>query len=308
MKRYIIFFLLIFALHSAYAQNVTIDGLKYYLYADTHVANIDWRNAWVGELDIPSEIQHNGETFTVNSMAAGAFYHCVELTRVMIPKTIDHIVNHVLSDDPNIGGAISPFYMNPFWGCTTLVSIEVDENNPSMRSVEGALFSKDGSSLYCYPIGKRQEAYTIPDGVEWIGGNAFSLNQYLTTLTIPSSIKHIYNDAISYCSKLKDVYCYADNVPTTNYDAFMECPIASATLHVPAGSVSLYKSTAPWSCFGNIVAISDGGTSIKAYSGNKPLSPIYDLSGRKIDSSLFTLHSSLKRGLYIQNGKKVAVK
>ena len=35
---------------------------------------------------------------------------------------------------------------------------------------------------------------------------------------------------------------------------------------------------------------------------------IYDLSGRKIDSSLFTLHSSLKKGLYIQNGKKVAVK
>ena len=34
----------------------------------------------------------------------------------------------------------------------------------------------------------------------------------------------------------------------------------------------------------------------------------YDLSGRKIDSSIFTLRSSLKRGIYIQNGKKVAVK
>ena len=34
---------------------------------------------------------------------------------------------------------------------------------------------------------------------------------------------------------------------------------------------------------------------------------IYDLSGRKIDSSLFTLHSSLKKGLYIVNGKKVAI-
>ena len=33
---------------------------------------------------------------------------------------------------------------------------------------------------------------------------------------------------------------------------------------------------------------------------------IYDLSGRKINSSFFTLHSSFKRkGLYIQNGKKV---
>jgi hypothetical protein len=35
---------------------------------------------------------------------------------------------------------------------------------------------------------------------------------------------------------------------------------------------------------------------------------IYDLSGRKIDSSLFTLHSSLKRGLYIKDGKKIIVK
>ena len=34
---------------------------------------------------------------------------------------------------------------------------------------------------------------------------------------------------------------------------------------------------------------------------------IYDLSGRKIDSSSFTLHSSLKKGLYIVNGKKVVI-
>ena len=304
MNRYVIFFLAIIAIHSAYAQNVTIDGLKYYLYTDTYVADIDWRNTWRGELDIPSKIQYNGETYTVNGMAAGAFYHCVELTRVMIPKTIDHIVNHVLSDDPNIGGAISPFYMNPFWGCTTLESIEVDEDNPSMRSIGGILFSKDGSSLYCYPTGKRQEAYIIPDGVEWIGGHAFSQNQHLTTLTIPGSIKHIYNDAISYCSKLKNVYCHADNVPATNSDAFMECPIGSATLHVPAGSVDLYKTTAPWSGFGNIVTISEGETSIKAYSDNKPLGLFYDLSGRKIANG----QRPMAKGLYIVNGKKVMIK
>ena len=32
---------------------------------------------------------------------------------------------------------------------------------------------------------------------------------------------------------------------------------------------------------------------------------VYDLSGRRFDSSFFTHHSSLKRGLYILNGKKV---
>ena len=34
---------------------------------------------------------------------------------------------------------------------------------------------------------------------------------------------------------------------------------------------------------------------------------VYDLGGRKIDSSLFILHSSLKKGIYIVNGKKIIV-
>ena len=34
---------------------------------------------------------------------------------------------------------------------------------------------------------------------------------------------------------------------------------------------------------------------------------VYDLGGRKIDSSLFTLHSSLKKGVYIQEGIKKAM-
>ena len=35
-------------------------------------------------------------------------------------------------------------------------------------------------------------------------------------------------------------------------------PIENATLHVPAGSVELYKQTSPWSGFGKIVALTEG--------------------------------------------------
>ena len=35
---------------------------------------------------------------------------------------------------------------------------------------------------------------------------------------------------------------------------------------------------------------------------------VYDLTGRRVNSSLFTPHSSLKKGLYIVNGKKTVVK
>jgi hypothetical protein len=60
--------------------------------------------------------------------------------------------------------------------------------------------------------------------------------------------------AFSYCSKLSDVYCYAEEVPTTESNAFSSSPIGTATLHVPAGSVDSYK-TAPWNGFANIVAL-----------------------------------------------------
>ena len=59
------------------------------------------------------------------------------------------------------------------------------------------------------------------------------------------------------------------------------------------------------------LVLKDNPNGIESLTPNPSLregGAIYDLSGRKIDSSLFTLHSSLKRGLYIQNGKKIIVK
>ena len=272
MKKIILLFLLaILQPVWASAEDITIDGLNYYLYLDSHKAALR-EGTWTGELNIPSEIEYNEEAFVVNSMCLHAFVYSPNITKVKIPKTLVEILHYYpydLGDDEEpITGEGNPIYMNPFPECTALESIEVDEENPSLKSVDGVLYSQDGvgeyyygyntycgTGLYCYPKGKKQEAYAIPESVEWIGGNAFSHNQYLTTLTIPSSIKHICYDAISYCSNLKDVYCKAENVPTAWDNAFKETPISSATLHVPAGSVDKYKATSPWKDFGTIVGI-----------------------------------------------------
>ena len=61
--------------------------------------------------------------------------------------------------------------------------------------------------------------------------------------------------AFQNCSNLTDVYCYAEKVPNTNSDAFYNSPVASATLHVPEGSLEAYKATSPWSEFGTIVSL-----------------------------------------------------
>ena len=57
------------------------------------------------------------------------------------------------------------------------------------------------------------------------------------------------------CRNLTDVYCYAESVPEINY-AFVDVQ-KNATLHVPAASISAYKTAKQWKDFGTIVAISE---------------------------------------------------
>lgn len=76
----------------------------------------------------------------------------------------------------------------------------------------------------------------------------------LTKITIGNGVTSIGDRAYG-CSELLDVYCYAENVPSTGSDAFSSSPIQNATLHVSAASIESYKATSPWSGFGKIVAL-----------------------------------------------------
>ena len=59
---------------------------------------------------------------------------------------------------------------------------------------------------------------------------------------------------------MKDVYCYAEKVPSTDSYAFSSSIYSNAILHVPAASIENYKSTEPWSSFGTIKALSQAMT------------------------------------------------
>ena len=96
---------------------------------------------------------------------------------------------------------------------------------------------------------------TIPSSVTTIGNYAFGNCTSLSSVTIGSSVTSIGNRAFRGCTGLTDIYCYAENVPSTESSAFDNSSIASATLHVPAGSVEAYRTTAPWSSFGTAVPI-----------------------------------------------------
>ena len=99
---------------------------------------------------------------------------------------------------------------------------------------------------------------TIPESVTIIDDSAFKACSALISIIIPNGVTSIGKLAFAGCSNLTNVYCYAENVPETrSIDVFKATPVASATLHVPAGSVEKYKAASPWNEFGNIVASAD---------------------------------------------------
>ena len=90
-----------------------------------------------------------------------------------------------------------------------------------------------------------------------IGDWAFSDCRSLTSVTIPNSVKSIGYYAFAYCENIENVYCYAEEVPSTDFNAFYDANIESATLYVPASAIEAYKTTEPWSVFGTIKAIEE---------------------------------------------------
>ena len=93
-----------------------------------------------------------------------------------------------------IGGAYRDSYVYT-------ISNEDDIYNICKRYIDlnGVLFEKpdlkNGAKLLFYPVGRKDESYVIPDGVEQIGYVAFENAKNLKTVTIPESVVKIGNNA-----------------------------------------------------------------------------------------------------------------
>ena len=141
---------------------------------------------------------------SVRSIGDNVFYNCGSLTSVMIPNRVT-----------SIG-------YNAFSYCGSLTRIAVDENNSNYKSIDGNLYSKDGTTLMQYAIGKTETSITIPDNVTSIESCAFSDCCSLTSITIPDSVTNIGYEAFYNCTALKSV-TIGNGVESIGVFAFGDC-------------------------------------------------------------------------------------
>ena len=82
--------------------------------------------------------------------------------------------------------------------------INVNTSNGQFQSINGVLFSKNGTLLIQFPAGKSGD-YVVPSSVTDIRSSAFIQCRGLKSVRIPSSVESIKSYAFRNCSSLSDV-------------------------------------------------------------------------------------------------------
>ncbi len=161
----------------AMAERVEVGGLWYELSGAT--ATVDkytTGDKYNGAIVIPAEIEHNGRTYKVTSIAVEAFWDCDGLTSVTIPGSVTSIGNRAFQD------------------CDNLTSVTISEGVETIGLQ--AFYSCD-----------LLESLTIPSSVTYIDSFAFEHCHALKTLTFAGDTPPVFNSeqVIAFCRVLEKI-------------------------------------------------------------------------------------------------------
>ncbi len=164
---------------------------------------------------------------SVTNIGNKAFDYCTSLTSITIPDSVTSIGNYAFYDcdsltSVTIPDSVTSIGYRAFSGCSSLTAINCSSGNTNYLSQDGVLFNNNKTELICYPAGKSESSYTIPDSVTSIGDSAFQGCSSLKSVTIPDSVTSIGSSAFLGCSGLTSV-TIPDSVTSIGSSVFYGC-------------------------------------------------------------------------------------
>lgn len=180
-------------------NNSSLEGLEFEVVNDQYHVMGKGRDD-VGAVIIPSTY----EGTAVTAIGPEAFMNNENITYIYIPESVTTISEIALMS------------------CTSLLYIDVSEDNECFKSVDGVLYSKDGSQLIRYPLGRDKASYSIPEGVEVIAPQAFRDAEKLLEVMIGNDVTTIGDYSFAFCTQMTGVYI-PEGVETIGFGAFYGC-------------------------------------------------------------------------------------
>ena len=193
-----------------------------------------------------SSIEYLTIPFGVTTIEKNAFSDCRDLTEIQISGSVTKIGINVFSGCKklkkilassvgNIEPLLSPQYQALVTPMPLSDQIDIDYDELQDR------YSPDGATLLRCP--KHTIKYTIPEGVEKIGKNAFAGCKILDSVVIPKTITEIGIGAFSGCEQITRILL-PESIESIGQNAFYDSKDLKE-IYIPNGSKDKFEKLLP---------------------------------------------------------------
>ncbi len=277
MKKISLLFCALCALAMTGKAQTYIDNIAYDYYGSGSsryaVVTNNYMTGYEGDIVIPDTIEIDGDKYPVTAIGTYAFEYAHDLTSVTLPNTIKVIYGEAFHEcyklrSINLPEGLEQIMQDAFWDCQSLTELTLPstlkrieayafEGCYSLRTInfpesleyaDGFLFQGDtlsapvyNSKYFAHFPPNYATSYTVPDGIVTILDGAFQDAESLTSVTLPSSVKYIKNDAFNGTGLT--AITLPEGVETIGSQAFLGTNIAS--LHLPASLTYIEPNAIP---------------------------------------------------------------
>ena len=217
---------------NAFEGKAEVNGINYYIITKGAVAEVISKNSgYEGDVVIPSTIEYDGVTCTVNSIGNNAFLYESKLNSVTIPNTVTKIGTGAFTHcaklkTVNIPNSVTTIGAQAFLRCDGLETVKTDDIESWCKMEIG----NDASPLpYTQDFiigGQKVENLVIPSTVTSICSRAFHGYKGLKTISMNSSVTSIGDYAFYQCTGLTSAIL-PNSITSIGVDAFYECTALS---------------------------------------------------------------------------------
>ncbi len=195
------------------------------------------------------------------NIQAGAFINNEHLQAITLPERLQGLGSAAFENNSALQSvtfhtAIETMTIgnNAFNQCPVLNKVYITNMNSfAQTNFNNAKANPANTSQHIYDAnGTEITKVVLPKGTKYVNNNAFNGCAYIESIEMPSTMDHVNDDIFVGCSALRDVYCYATEVPDfigVNDPSSMNDVFQQATLHVIYGNESAYKADSWWGRF-----------------------------------------------------------
>lgn len=135
----------------------------------------------------------------LNFLGESSFSYCSALSSISLPESVTTLSPYTFNYCTNLekvylGKNVKQIGLHAFASCSSLTAVTISKDNPNYKSIDGNIYSKDGTTFIRYCFGGSEEEFTLSEGVKSIYESAFDateVNHMLKKINLPSTLTNI---------------------------------------------------------------------------------------------------------------------